>query len=190
MKRSSVCAKQRRSPGPNGGWVSRHARARCQRRKQSPRACTAKRSTAGPLSRRPGPRSRCCLLYGEWLRRRGRRVDAREQLRSARASFAEMGAEGFAQRAGRELLGHGRNRPQDRTVETSDDLTPHEDKDRADGTRRRVQPGHRHRAVRQPQAGSSTTCTRCSQSSGSARASSSEYVLPELRARLSARGPP
>ena len=65
------------------------------------------------------------LLYGEWLRRRGRRVDAREQLRSARTSFAEMGAEAFAQRAGRELLATGET-ARKRSIETSDELTPHE----------------------------------------------------------------
>ena len=69
--------------------------------------------------------ARAHLLYGEWLRRRGRRVDAREQLRSARASFAEMGAAAFAQRAGRELLATGET-ARKRTIETSDDLTPHE----------------------------------------------------------------
>jgi DNA-binding CsgD family transcriptional regulator len=65
------------------------------------------------------------LLYGEWLRRRGRRVDAREQLRSARASFAEMGAVAFAQRAERELLATGET-ARKRTIETTDELTPHE----------------------------------------------------------------
>ena len=65
------------------------------------------------------------LLYGEWLRRHGRRVDAREQLRSARTSFAEMGAEAFAQRAGRELLATGET-ARKRSIETSDELTPHE----------------------------------------------------------------
>jgi DNA-binding CsgD family transcriptional regulator len=69
--------------------------------------------------------ARAHLLYGEWLRRRGRRVDAREQLRTARASFAEMGAGAFAQRAGRELLATGET-ARKRTIETTDHLTPHE----------------------------------------------------------------
>jgi len=69
--------------------------------------------------------ARAHLLYGEWLRRRGRRVDAREQLRRARASFAEMGAGAFAQRAERELLATGET-ARKRTIETTDDLTPHE----------------------------------------------------------------
>jgi DNA-binding CsgD family transcriptional regulator len=69
--------------------------------------------------------ARAHLLYGEWLRRRGRRVDAREQLRSARTSFVEMGAEAFARRAERELLATGET-ARKRTIETTDDLTPHE----------------------------------------------------------------
>ncbi len=69
--------------------------------------------------------ARAHLLYGEWLRRRGRRVDAREQLRTAHTSFAEMGAEAFAQRAQRELLATGET-ARKRTDETRGDLTPHE----------------------------------------------------------------
>src|SRR4029077_20632809 len=69
--------------------------------------------------------ARARLLYGEWLRRRARRIDAREQLRSAQTSFAEMGAEAFAQPAERELLATGET-ARKRTVETRDDLTPHE----------------------------------------------------------------
>jgi ATP/maltotriose-dependent transcriptional regulator MalT len=69
--------------------------------------------------------ARAHLLYGEWLRRRGRRVDAREQLRTAHARFVEMGAEAFAERAQRELLATGET-ARKRTDETRDELTPHE----------------------------------------------------------------
>jgi DNA-binding CsgD family transcriptional regulator len=69
--------------------------------------------------------ARAQLLYGEWLRRRGRRVDAREQLRTAHATFVEMGAEAFAQRTCRELLATGETARR-RTIETTDELTPHE----------------------------------------------------------------
>jgi hypothetical protein len=43
-------------------------------------------------------------VYGEWLRRQGRRVDAREQLRTAYDLFAAVGMEAFAERTGRELV--------------------------------------------------------------------------------------
>src|SRR4029077_19598379 len=69
--------------------------------------------------------ARAHLLYGVWLRPRAQRNDAPEQLRSARASFAEMGAEAFAQRAGHELLATGETASK-RTIETTDELTPHE----------------------------------------------------------------
>jgi DNA-binding CsgD family transcriptional regulator len=65
------------------------------------------------------------LVYGEWLRREGRRVDAREQLRPAHATLLEAGMEAFAERARRELLATGET-VRKRTVETLDDLTPQE----------------------------------------------------------------
>ena len=69
--------------------------------------------------------ARSRLLYGEWLRREGRRVDAREQLRVARESFLAMGAEGFAERARHELLATG-EKVRKRPDETRDELTPQE----------------------------------------------------------------
>src|SRR4051794_595490 len=70
--------------------------------------------------------ARAHLLYGEWLRREGRRVDAREQLRAAHDMLAGIGMEAFAERARRELAATG-ERMRRRTVETRDDLTPQEE---------------------------------------------------------------
>ena len=69
--------------------------------------------------------ARAHLLYGEWLRREHRRVDAREQLRVAHTMLSDMGMEAFAERARRELLATGET-VRKRTVETLDDLTPQE----------------------------------------------------------------
>jgi DNA-binding CsgD family transcriptional regulator len=64
-------------------------------------------------------------LYGEWLRRERRRLDGREQLRTAHALFMEFGMEAFAERARVELEATGEH-ARKRTVETRDDLTPQE----------------------------------------------------------------
>ncbi|MDQ4026169.1 MAG: LuxR C-terminal-related transcriptional regulator, partial [Actinomycetota bacterium] len=69
--------------------------------------------------------ARTRLLYGEWLRRERRRVDARAQLRIAHDQFTSMGMEGFAERARKELLATG-EKARKRTVETRDELTAHE----------------------------------------------------------------
>jgi DNA-binding CsgD family transcriptional regulator len=69
--------------------------------------------------------ARTRLLYGEWLRRENRRVDAREQLRAAHETFSDMGAEAFAERARRELTASGVT-VRKRTVEAPTKLTAHE----------------------------------------------------------------
>ncbi|MDQ1479125.1 MAG: hypothetical protein QOE62_4354 [Actinomycetota bacterium] len=69
--------------------------------------------------------ARAHLLYGEWLRRERRRLDAREQLRTAHKLFTEFGMEAFAERARVELEATGEHAHK-RTDETRDDLTPQE----------------------------------------------------------------
>jgi DNA-binding CsgD family transcriptional regulator len=69
--------------------------------------------------------ARAHLLYGEWLRRERRRLDAREQLRTAHELFSEFGVEAFAERARVELEATGEH-ARKRTVDTLDQLTPQE----------------------------------------------------------------
>jgi len=69
--------------------------------------------------------ARAHLAYGEWLRRQRRRADARRQLRTAHDMLAAMGAEGFADRALRELLAAGESAPKV-TAETPSGLTAQE----------------------------------------------------------------
>ena len=69
--------------------------------------------------------ARAHLVYGEWLRRENRRIDAREQLRAAHEMFSTMGAEAFAERARRELLATGET-ARKRTWRRTDALTPQE----------------------------------------------------------------
>jgi DNA-binding CsgD family transcriptional regulator/tetratricopeptide (TPR) repeat protein len=70
--------------------------------------------------------ARAHLLYGEWLRREGRRFDAREQLRTAYDMFVAIGMEAFAERARRELITTG-EKMRTRSNRTRDELTPQEE---------------------------------------------------------------
>jgi ATP/maltotriose-dependent transcriptional regulator MalT len=69
--------------------------------------------------------ARAHLLYGEWLRRQRRRLDAREQLRTAHDLLEAMGMEAFADRARRELRATGET-ARKRTVETGGESTAQE----------------------------------------------------------------
>ena len=70
--------------------------------------------------------ARAHLLYGEWLRREHRRLDARRQLRAAYHLFAAIGADAFAERARSELLATG-EKVRKREVDTHNQLTPQEE---------------------------------------------------------------
>jgi DNA-binding CsgD family transcriptional regulator len=69
--------------------------------------------------------ARAHLLYGEWLRRENRRVDARAHLRRADELFTAIGMEAFAERTRRELVATG-GKVRKRTVEDRDELTAQE----------------------------------------------------------------
>jgi len=69
--------------------------------------------------------ARAHLLYGEWLRRENRRIDAREQLRTAHQMHTATGADGFAERAARELHATG-ERVRKRIPHTPAQLTARE----------------------------------------------------------------
>ena len=123
------------------------------------RAVVSDRATAEPLYReaiehlgrtRLRPElGRAHLLYGEWLRREHRRVDARTQLRTAYELFRTMGMDAFAERARVELVATG-ERVRKRADETRDQLTAQERADRSARARRSLQPGDRRATVPQP----------------------------------------
>ena len=128
-------AARRRSPSANGTDWALGILARAPRAAQ--RGEAAERLYREAIERLGRTRirvalARAHLLYGEWLRREHRRVDAREQLRTAHEMLADMGMEAFAERARRELLATGET-VRKRTVETLDELTAAGGADRAAG---------------------------------------------------------
>jgi DNA-binding CsgD family transcriptional regulator len=85
--------------------------------------------------------ARARLLYGEWLRRERRRLEARDQLRLAYDFFSDSRMEAFAERARIELRASG-ERARTRSVGTVDQLTPQEAQ-----VSRLVAEGHSNREI-------------------------------------------
>jgi tetratricopeptide (TPR) repeat protein len=85
------------------------------------------RKSVEALSAANSPTELACshLMFGEWLRRRRRRQDARSELKTAYDMFVGMGADGFAERARIGLLTTGTN-VRKRVAGTAADLTPQE----------------------------------------------------------------
>jgi DNA-binding CsgD family transcriptional regulator len=73
-----------------------------------------------------GELARAHLHYGEWLRRKNRRVDARDQLRTAHQMFTTMGMDAFLDQAARELAATGET-VRKRSVGTANELTAQEE---------------------------------------------------------------
>jgi DNA-binding CsgD family transcriptional regulator len=69
--------------------------------------------------------ARAHLVYGEWLRRANRRVDARHHLRTAYEALSTMGMDAYAERASHELAATGETIPK-RPVNSVFQLTPQE----------------------------------------------------------------
>ena len=98
---------------------------RVAHRRRTSRAALSRGSRSPGTDATSASFARAHLLYGEWLRRRGQRVDARAELRTAQESFAAMGMEAFADRAGREAVATG-EKVRSRTVDAQPVLTPQE----------------------------------------------------------------
>jgi DNA-binding CsgD family transcriptional regulator len=99
--------------------------ARCRALLQDDESCYRESIERLARSRAAVELARSHLLYGEWLRREQRRVDAREQLRIAHEMFLRFGADAFAERARRELHATGET-VRKRKLDTRDALTPQE----------------------------------------------------------------
>jgi hypothetical protein len=154
----------------------------------SPTNAAARQSPVSLVTVSRAELARAYLLYGEWLRRENRRIDAREQL-AAYQMLTAMGLDGFAERARRELLAAGET-VRKRTVETLTDPTAQE-------AQIAKLPGTSTPTKRSPHSCSSApalssgTCATCSRSSASPLAKTSGDPSPDPPSRSApvARGP-
>ena len=111
--------------GRTGPSASPRARMRCLAEDQQAEALYVEAIDRLGRTRMAVDLARAHLLYGEWLRRQRRRVDARTQLRTAHELFSDFGMEAFAERARVELEATGEHARR-RTVDTLGQLTPQE----------------------------------------------------------------
>jgi DNA-binding CsgD family transcriptional regulator len=129
LARSAIARLAERALACGGDWaLGTLARARAQVSRSEQAEALYRESVERTSRARIGPElARSHLLYGEWLRRENRRVDAREQLDRARSTFGALGALTFVERAHRELLATGET-ARERTVSSYRELTPQEER--------------------------------------------------------------
>ena len=115
----------RSRPARTGRSVPRRARGHCSATARAQRISTRRPSSgsAGPVCAPNSPARICSMASG--CAATGRRVDAREQLRTAHDMLSRIGMDAFAERARRELVATG-ERPRKRSAETRSDLTAQE----------------------------------------------------------------
>lgn len=109
-----IDAVARVNPAPWAVATRQHARALLV---SGPEAGTLYREAVDRLARTSLRvfHARARLTYGEWLRRDGRRAEARAELRAAHETLSAIGSRAFADRAARELLATGERPPRDST---------------------------------------------------------------------------
>ncbi|WP_026422658.1 ATP-binding protein [Actinokineospora inagensis] len=122
LARAALASLSERATGSDHPWpLGLAALARAQVHDDE----TAYREAIALLTSMPIDQGRAHLLYGEWLRRQGRRRDARVELRHAHDLLSNTGAEAFATRAAQELRATG-ELARSRSTGAADTLTVQE----------------------------------------------------------------